>query len=212
MSILSKLFGGKNDSFITIGTQKWMAKNLNVEKFRDGDPIPEAKTDELWQKAWLEGKPAWCFYENNHEQGAVYGKLYNWYAVNDPRGLAPSGWHIPSDEEWKLLEIALGMSQDMANKDGFRGKDEGVKLKEKGIIHWKNPNEGVTNKSGFTALPGGRRISTGVFGDKGSSAFFWSSSMNDKHGAWGRWLNYDYMGVLRYPFDKGYGISVRCIK
>ena len=93
---------------VTIGTQEWMTKNLDVSTFRNGDPIPEAKTDEEWKKADEEGLPAWCYYDNDTANGAKYGKLYNWYAVNDSRGLATVGYHIPSDAEWTKLIDFLG--------------------------------------------------------------------------------------------------------
>jgi len=88
-------YGTSDAPTVNIGTQTWMAKNLNVSIFANGDPIPEVKTNEEWKKAAEEKKPAWCYYENDPANGAIYGKLYNWYAVSDPRGLAPKGWHIP---------------------------------------------------------------------------------------------------------------------
>ena len=93
---------------VTIGSQVWMTKNLNVDKFRNGDPIPQAKTDEEWENARENKHPAWCYYENDPANGAKYGKLYNWYAVNDSRGLTPEGWKIPSDEDWNRLTDFLG--------------------------------------------------------------------------------------------------------
>ena len=86
-----------------IGEQIWMTKNLNLEKFRNGDPIPQVKTQAQWKKAREEKKPAWCYYNNDPVNGVKFGKLYNWFAVTDPRGLAPKGWHIPNEEEWKQL-------------------------------------------------------------------------------------------------------------
>ena len=97
-----------NAQTVTIGTQVWMTKNLDVAKFRNGDPIPEAKTDEEWEKAGENKQPAWCNYDNNPANGTKYGKLYNWHAVNDPRGLAPEGYHVPTDAEWTILENFLG--------------------------------------------------------------------------------------------------------
>ena len=89
--------------FVQIGNQKWTEFNLNVSTFRNGDSIPEAKTSEEWQKAGIDKQPSWCYYENDSNYGSRYGKMYNWYAVNDPRGLAPQGWHIPNREEWGIL-------------------------------------------------------------------------------------------------------------
>ena len=100
--------GASNE--VTIGTQVWMTKNLDVATFRNGDPIPQAKTsDEEWDKAYVDAEqPAWCYFDNLPRNGEKYGKLYNWYAVNDPRGLAPEGWHVPSDAEWTQLTDYLG--------------------------------------------------------------------------------------------------------
>ncbi len=107
---------------VTIGTQVWMIKNLDVATFRNGDPIPQAKTAEEWVKAGENQQPAWCYYDNDPANGAKYGKLYNWYAVNDSRGLAPVGYHIPSDAEWRKLTDFLG-GEDIA----------GAKMKSKPI-------------------------------------------------------------------------------
>lgn len=95
--------GGEAHDSVTIGRQKWMTKNLNVDKFRNGDPIPEARTYREWVEAAEDEMPAWCYYDNDTANGEKYGKLYNWYAVSDPRGIAPEGWHVPSKAEWKML-------------------------------------------------------------------------------------------------------------
>ncbi len=141
--ILVLLIGLSSISYaqtVTIGTQVWMSKNLDVAKFRNGDPIPEAKTDEEWYKAVKNKQPAWCYYENDPANGAKYGKLYNWYAVNDSRGLAPVGYHIPSDAEWTQLTDYLG-GRDVA----------GGKMKS--TTGWKAPNKDASNSSGFSGLP-----------------------------------------------------------
>ncbi|MFZ9583254.1 MAG: fibrobacter succinogenes major paralogous domain-containing protein, partial [Crocinitomicaceae bacterium] len=113
--LLMGLSLGLNAQTVTIGTQVWMTKNLNVSTFRNGDPIPEAKTDEEWKKAGENQQPAWCYYDNNPANGAKYGKFYNWYAVNDPRGLAPEGYHVPTDAGWTQLSDYLG-GEDVAGK------------------------------------------------------------------------------------------------
>ena len=100
---------------VTIGTQTWTTKNLNVATFRNGDAIPRAKTDKEWKAAGDNKQPAWCYYENKTTNGTKYGKLYNWFAVNDARGLAPTGYHIPTDEEWTVLSTFLGV-EDAAGK------------------------------------------------------------------------------------------------
>ena len=101
---------------VTIGTQTWTAKNLDVATFRNGDAIPEAKTNEEWQAAGVNKRPAWCYYNNDPKNGTNYGKLYNWYAVNDARGLAPVGYHIPTDTEWTKLSDYLGGEESAGEK------------------------------------------------------------------------------------------------
>jgi len=122
---------------VKIDNQVWMAENLNVGNFRNGDPVPEARTEEEWERAGKEGKPAWCYYENKIENGVLYGKLYNWYAVTDPRGLAPPGWHVPTDAEWRQVTLFLG-GEDAA----------GTKMKSPS--GWTHDGNG-TNVSGFRA-------------------------------------------------------------
>ncbi len=183
---------------VTIGTQVWMTENLNVDTFRNGDPIPEVKTDEEWKKAGENGEPAWCYYNNNPDNGDRYGKLYNWRAVNDSRGLAPVGWHVPSDKEWTVLTDYLG-GEDVA----------GTKMKSKS--GWDEYNNG-TNESGFSGLPGGLRYGDGSFNDRGSYGKWWSSTEYRPYNAWYRYLHYYYGSVTRYPSGKGCGLSVRCIK
>ncbi len=102
---------------VTIGSQVWMVKNLDVARFRNGDAIPEAKSSDAWNATRNNQQPAWCWYDNDPANGAKFGRLYNWYAVADPRGLCPAGWHVPSDEEWTVLEDFLG------------GRGAGTKLK-----------------------------------------------------------------------------------
>ena len=127
------------------------------------------------------------------------------------QGVCPSGWHLPSDAEWKELEIHLGMSQSEADQSLWRGTDEGEKLKETGTSHWNSPNTGATNSSGFTALPGGSRNSSGSFSVVGSSANFWTATEHSGSGAWRRFLRSGYGGVGRIGHVKIYGFSVRCV-
>ena len=150
---------------VKIGTQVWMAENLNVATFRNGEPIPEAKTDEEWNKALVNHQPAWCYYNNDPVNGKKYGKLYNWYAVNDPRGLAPRGWHIPTSDEWTTLS-------------DFLGGDDNAGTKMKSKTGWKVGCNG-TNSSGFNGLPGGWRYNDGIFSDIGTHGFWWSSTESE---------------------------------
>jgi len=183
---------------VKIGNQEWMSENLNVSTFRSGDIIYEAKTNEEWEKARAEGKPAWCYYDSKPDNGKKYGKLYNWYAVNDIKGLAPEGWHIPSDEEWNKLVEYLGTS------------DAGIKIK--GTSGWNNNGNG-TNECGFNGLPGGYRYSSdGTFNNIGDYGYWWSSTENLSNNAWYRVVNCFDGYIGRYPGNKRTGFSVRCIK
>lgn len=137
---------------IKIGEKVWMAENLNVSHFRNGDLIPEAKTIEEWVLAGTKNEPAWCYYNNDSENSIKYGKLYNWYAVNDPRGLAPENWTIPDNNEWAKLIDYLGGS-----------KEAGAGMKS--ATGWNSKGNG-DNSSRFTALPGGGRVYNAIFGRK----------------------------------------------
>lgn len=134
---LSDIEGNQYKSIIIYG-QEWMQKNLNVSKYRNGDPIPQVTDDNQWATITT---GAWRYFANITANGITYGKLYNWYAVTDPRGLAPEGWHIPSNQEWDDLFKNLG------------GSPAGGKMKETGTSHWHNPNVGATNETNFTAIP-----------------------------------------------------------
>jgi uncharacterized protein (TIGR02145 family) len=185
---------------VTIGTQVWMTKNLNVDKFRNGDPIPQAKTNEEWYNAGVNRQPAWCYYNNDPANGTKYGKLYNWFAVNDPRDLAPEGWHVPSDAEWTKLGDYLGGKS-------FAGG------KMKSTTGWDEPNTDATNSSGWSGLPGGYRGSNGSFNGIGSYGYWWSSTEYSTDYAWYRFLYYNYGDVIRLPnSSKPVGYSVRCVR
>jgi uncharacterized protein (TIGR02145 family) len=194
---------------VTIGTQVWMAENLKVTHYRNGAPIPNVTDGGTWSGLTT---GAYCNYNNDVGYVATYGQLYNWYAVADIRNLAPAGWHVPTDAEWKELEMYLGMSQAQADAVGYRGTDEGGKLKEAGTTHWLPPNTGATNESGFTALPGGYRYIDGSFGyGVGATALFWSSTEFNSSVAWYRYLNSGSQVYRNYP-NKQAGFSVRCVK
>ena len=197
---------------VKIGNQIWMAKNLNVDHFRNGDPIPEAKTDEEWIDAGKNGQPAWCYYENDPAYGKLYGKLYNWYAVDDSRGLAPEGWHVASLSDWLELEEYVGLGSD--NIIGYTMISGKEMLKEEGTEHWASPNEGATNESKFSALPGGYRstLKNTHFSSMDSVAVFWTASKSDSEQAWYRAFVYDFPGIYRGSAPMKEGFSVRCVK
>jgi len=183
---------------IVIGTQQWMEKNLEVTTYRNGDPIPYVTDATAWA-ALTTG--AWCYYNNDPLNGAIYGKLYNWYAVNDPRGLAPVGWHIPTDAELTTLSTTLG-------GDAVAGG----KMKVAGTTRWTAPNTGADNSSGFAGLPGGSRNNNGPFFTVGDYGYWWSSTENNTTSAWYRSLFYSDGNFTRYYASKHYGFSVRCLR
>jgi uncharacterized protein (TIGR02145 family) len=201
--------GEKTLKTVKIGDQIWMVENLNVTTFRNGDSIPEAKTDEAWAAADMKKSPAWCYYNNDPLNGTKYGKLYNGYAITDPRGLAPAGWHEPTDIEWQTLGNFLKGTE----------LDSGTKLKS--TSGWAENGNG-TNVSGFTAVPGGMRYSNGPFSDNvGKNGYWWTCTTNKDFEtlAYHRYMIYDSPYVHgdntldnRVGEGKGMGFSVRCIK
>ncbi|MBS1508446.1 MAG: caspase family protein [Bacteroidetes bacterium] len=191
-------YGLADAGTVTIGSQRWISKNLNVSTFANGDEIPEAKTPDEWRSASDKHQPAWCYYNNDPANGATFGKLYNWYAVHDPRGLAPAGWHIPTDEEWTKMTSGLGA-------DGVVGNTL------KSTSGWSNKGDG-SNSSGFTGTPSGFRYTVGKFADIGKSGYWWTSIESNAGSAWCRNLfNYNDR-IYRGADYKGCGFSVRCIK
>ncbi len=192
---------------VKIGDQWVLGENLKVTHYRNGETVPNV-TDNL---AWADlSTGAWCVYLNDANYADSYGCLYNWYAVNDSRNLAPAGWHVPTDAEWKELEMYLGMTQSAADGAGWRGTDEGGKLKETGTSLWLSPNTGATNESGFSALPGGG--TSGGFYGFGDYAPFYSSTERYSDYAWVRGLGSKYSGVYRSDYGKQYGFSVRLFR
>lgn len=199
-SLLKTYLDQNGNSFnsVQIGNQMWMNTNLNVDKFQNGDPIPQSKTTEDWINAGKNEQPAWCYYNNDPANGKKYGKLYNQYAVNDPRGLSPKGWHIANREEWEELCKSKGGRSNVAK---FLKSASG----------WKNNGSG-NNELGFNALPAGIRGKGGLFRSMLDETFFWSA--NDySHTNWIKIISYSNSGL--YDFNGGWptcGFSVRCVK
>lgn len=193
---------------VKICDQTWTTSNLDVTTYRDGTVIPQINDNESWANA---NYGAWCYYALNTANGTIYGKLYNWYAVNgDSNGddvkdkeLAPQGWHIPSDAEWTALAQCLG-GADVA----------GGALKQEGTLRWASPNTGGTNRSGFTALPGGSRALDGSFSfnNIGQWGFWWSSTPASTTTATIRYLSYSSALLGTNNDDKNFGFSVRLVK
>ena len=188
---------------VEICNQVWMVCNLDVDTYRNGDPIPEVQDSMQWANLTT---GAWCNYNNDPAMGALYGKLYNWYAVNDPRGLAPIGWHVPSDSEWTVLETCLGGSDIAGGKLKITGTIEG----DNGL--WSSPNTGATNSSGFFGNPGGYRYSNGNYYYVNYNGDWWSSTEDDIIYAWGRDMGYGNANMFRISDNKVDGFSVRCVK
>ncbi|MBC8376889.1 MAG: fibrobacter succinogenes major paralogous domain-containing protein [FCB group bacterium] len=194
---------------IKIGSQTWMAENLRVTRYRDGTPIPLLAHNKDWTGAQTGAMAV-------YNQKDTYGLLYNWYAVTDPRGLAPDGWHIPSDAEWTALEQTLGMNVFEAQRTGaYRGNGVGGKLSG-AREHWEHgelTEDHQFASTAFSALPGGfRGYLSGSFSGWGNSAFFWSSTAIHAGSAFYRSLNSKHSGVYRDHASKQVGLAIRCIK
>lgn len=183
---------------VKIGSQIWMIKNLNVSTFANGDVIPQAATGEDWEKAADNKQPAWCYYDNDPGNGLIYGKLYNWFAVIDPRGLAPQGWHVPNLDDWKLL---------LSNSGG----DPDARTELMDSIGWVFNNG--KNTFAFRGLPGGYCDKKQTWRQLRAGAFWWSSTESDfEEAKCIAFENLDKSGTLRRVLPKGYGLSVRCVK
>ena len=214
-------FDGYTYDLVVIVDQCWFAENLRTEHYANGDSIPANLSDGEWGSTTegavaVYGEDAGC--NNSSPDGDAcdpdwslneYGRLYNWYAVDDARGLCPTGWHVPTDGEWMTLEMELGMSESDANSTGWRGTDQGTQMKT--TYGWYDGGNG-TNSSGFSGLPGGFRGTNGYFGSAGYDGLWWSSSPSGSD-AWYRILNHGNPNVYRgNGSNLRYGFSVRCLK
>jgi uncharacterized protein (TIGR02145 family) len=182
----------ENLRLVKIGKQEWMSKNLEVDCYSNGDPIPQVQNPEEWQRLKT---GAWCYYNNDASNGEKYGKLYNWYAINDKRGLAPTGYHIPSVEEFKVLLDTIGTSAGakMKSSDGWAENGNG------------------TNESGLSSFPGGIFLSVG-FKYVGENCYMWSSTQKDEGNAYYLGLNNKDEFVVRIFQYKECGMSIRCLR
>jgi uncharacterized protein (TIGR02145 family) len=182
-----------NYDSVKIGAQTWMTENLNIDHYRNGDPIPEVQDSVQWKNLKT---GAWCYYNNDPENGKKYGKLYNWYAVNDTRGLAPEGWHVPTKAEFNTLDLTV--------------KGNGNALK---VLGQGTGSGAGTNTSGFSALLAGYRDYTnGGFLGLGGYTDFWSSTENDTYIAYYLRLSSNASDIYLYDYGKVFGFSVRCVR
>jgi uncharacterized protein (TIGR02145 family) len=193
-------------NIVVIGSQVWMAENLKTTKYRNNDPITNITNTAAWASLTTE---AYCWYDNNITNKTTYGALYNYYSVVDSRNLCPTGWHVPTDSEWKILEMNLGMTNAQADVEGIRGTDQGTRLKS--IKGWNSEGNG-SNTSGFSALPGGYRDGNGTFSYVGDYGDLWSSTEFNTSYTWYRYLYYNDGFVYRYYNSKRNGFSVRCLR
>ena len=198
-------YQGYDYATVLIGEQCWFAENLRSESYENGDAIPSNLSTSEWANT---SSGAVAVYNEDVANLETYGRLYNWYAVDDARGLCPSGWHVPTDGEWMTMEMALGMSESEANDTGWRGTDQGTQMKAD--YGWNGGGNG-TNSSGFSGLPGGYRFNSGYFTSAGDFGSWWSSSPNGSN-AWSRYLYYYYASVARYDDNPLLGFSVRCVR
>lgn len=186
----------KHDSYTQIGSQKWLRKNLSTTVYLNGDSIPYISDKTEWSNA---NYGAWTWYENDKFYDSIYGKLYNWYAVNDKRKICPKGWHLPSAEEWEELAENMG------------GKESAAKFLKSEKL-WEHPRAEIDNTTGFDALPGGNRKDDGSFNGSGLSGTFWTSKETDEVNALAYFMNRAHSRVGNEAGKKTNGLSCRCIK
>ena len=199
---------------VNIGTQTWIQKNLNVSKYKNGDIIPQVTDATQWANLTT---GAWCWYNNDSATyAATYGKLYNWYAVNDPRGLAPNGWHVPSNSEWSRLIKYIDAAADTVCINCNQSMTAGGNLKDTGTLKWQTPNTGATNTTNFTALPGGARFGTSFTGWR-ATGYWWTNTEFSNNDSYFRIL-YSINATApsgystNLPINKNNGYSVRCLR
>ncbi len=201
-------FDGYTYGSIVLGNgQEWMAENLRTSVYANGDSIPNETNANAWQYTTT---GAWVHYNNDSQYENPYGKLYNWYTVNDSRNMCPTGWHVPTDAEWSTFINYLDPNADGGNNLNSAGG----KMKSAGTQYWPSPNTDATNESGFSGLPGSYRQNYGLFDDL-TSAVWWSSTEYNLDRAWTRSVHYDLGEVwrlLNFGYNKAFGFSVRCLK
>ena len=191
------VYGGGGGGGVVIGGKTWMANNLSVITYANGDPIPQVSDPTAWAGLTT---GAWCYYNNDPSTEAVYGRLYNWFAFADIRGLAPTGWNLPTEADWISLDSATGFNTGV--------------LKETGISHWLSPNTGATNSTGFTCVPGGVRNPDGSFGgtylNLGEVSDFWVAGSSGGTDARSEAIYYDDTTMYYNLHNQKAGLSVRC--
>ncbi|MFN5325355.1 MAG: fibrobacter succinogenes major paralogous domain-containing protein, partial [Bacteroidota bacterium] len=205
---------GNTYNTVQIGTQEWMQENLKTTKYKNGDVIPTNLNNTQWQSTT---QGAWAYYNDSSQYNNIYGKLYNWYAVADARGVCPTGWHVPTDSEWNVLVKQLDPQADTTDSSYSQSLIAGGFMKAVGDLQsgtglWQSPNYGATNSSGFTGLPGGDRNLYGSYLYIGYYGYWWSASEILTDYAWYRSLDYSDAFVYRNAYFKRLGFSIRCLR
>jgi len=189
---------------VQIGEQLWMKENLKVTHYNNGDEIPTGYSNDEWANL---STGAYAVYDDNESNADTYGYLYNWYAVDDDRGVCPASWHVPTDGEYTALSDYLGGTSVAGGK--LKECTEGSCPESE---YWYSPNTGATNESGFTGLPGGFRNTSGAYVDMGEGGYFRSSSEYNSYRAWFHGLYSTWEEVYRgFEMNKNSGLSVRCV-
>jgi uncharacterized protein (TIGR02145 family) len=213
-------FDGNTYNTVQIGNQCWMKQNLATTHYANGAALVDGTSAGNISGNYT--TKYWFVYNNQLSNKATYGLLYTWAGATNGvsgsanpsgvQGACPNGWHLPSDNEWKQMEMFLGMTLAQADATGWRGTDQGGKLKEAGTSHWYSPNTGATNSSGFQALPGGYRDYIGSFTNLGHFGYWWPATESSSSYAWYRFLGSNSANVGRYLYTKDLGLSVRCVR
>lgn len=204
-----KDFDGNVYNIIAIGKQFWMKENLRTKKYTDGTPIPTGLNDDQWKCDTI---GAYSMYDNNATNDSVFGKLYNWYAVADPRGLCPTGWHVPSDKDWNEMIKAIDPTANTFCSACTQSTTAGGAMKEIKVSNWASPNEGASNSSGFSGLPGGCRDYDGKYLELGAQGHWWTATQASNLDAYFFYLDFNSSNINRLNYFKANGQSVRCVK
>ena len=201
---------GNRYTAVIIGKHEWMRENLKTTRYNDGTPISNLTDSSEWTEV---DSPAYVWYDNDISNKNIYGALYNWSAVGTRTDICPAGWRVAKDIDWKKLENYLGMISEEIEGTGWRGTDQGGKLKETGTLNWDSPNVGATNEYGFLAVPGGRRTEKGVFLGINRGCTIWTFTETSHSNAIYRNLSTGNTRIGRNPEgEKKMGLAVRCIK
>ena len=201
---------GNSYTTVQIGEQTWMAENLRTTKLNDGTAIANVTDNSKWATLTT---PAYCWYDNQSSNKEVYGALYNWFTVETGK-LCPEGWRVANDNDWVKMELGLGLHTLEVDFLGWRGEENNVggKLKETGTAHWKSPNSGATNETGFAARPGGQRSLNGEFEYLNEYHYWWLSVPPDDAYGFSRGVGYNVVTIFKSKFIRTMGFGVRCIK